>query len=120
MNKFSSPKVVFPIILGIIIGGLLFALGDYGDAPGICAIGLSVGFILVMLGINNAGVIKKGLLLPILLLFFAAFVALITTSTLLDGEFGDKPGYSTFGFVAAIVFLLMGLSKIRAVHKANS
>ena len=113
MNKFLKPKVILPIIFGIIIGGLLFALGEYDDAPGLCAIGLSVGFILIMLGINQTGIIKKGLLAPTLLLFFAVFIALITTSILLDGEFGDKPWYSAFGFVVAIILLLIGLLRIR-------
>lgn len=113
MHKFLKLKIILPIILGIIIGGLLFAIGDSDDAPGLSAIGLSVGFVLIILGINNSGVIKKGLLAPILLLFFAAFIALITTSVLLDGEFGSKPWYSAFGVVAAIVLLLTGLLRIR-------
>ena len=113
MNKYFKQKVILPIILGIIIGGLLFALGAYDDAPGLSAIGLSAGFILVMIGINQTGIIKKGLLAPILLLSFTAFIALLTTAILLDGEFGDKPGYSAFGFAAAIVLFLIGLLKIR-------
>lgn len=72
------------------------------------------------IGINKTGIIKKGLLVPILLLFFAAFIALITTSILLDGEFGDNPWYSAFGFVVAIVLLLMGLLRIRIVNKSES
>ena len=32
MNKFFKLKVILPIILGIIIGGLLFAFGEYDDA----------------------------------------------------------------------------------------
>ena len=117
MNNFFKPKVVLRIILGIIIGGLLFTIGDYGDAPGMSAIGLSIGFVLIMLGINKTGIIKKGLLTPILLLSFAAFIALITTSILLEGEFGDKPLYSAFGFVVAIALLLMGLLKILEFRK---
>lgn len=113
MNKFIKAKVIMPIILGIVIGGLLFAFGEYDDAPGMCAIGLSVGFILIMLGVNKTGIIKKGLLSPILLFSFAVFIALINTAILLDGEFGDKPWYSAFGFVVAIVLLLMGLLRIR-------
>ena len=120
MNIFFKPKAILPIILGIIIGGLLFSLGEYDDAPGMCAIGLSIGFILIMIGINKTGIIRKGLLAPILLLFFAAFIALITTSILLDGEFGDKPWYSAFGFVVAIVLLFMGLLRIRIVNKSKS
>ena len=120
MNRLFKLKVILPIILGIIIGGLLFALGEYDDAPGLCAIGLSIGFILIMLGVNKTGIIKKGLFTPILLLFFAAFIALITTAILLDGEFGDKPWYSAFGYAAAIVLLVVGLLRIRMFHKSKS
>ncbi|MFA7637068.1 MAG: hypothetical protein WCX81_04825 [Monoglobales bacterium] len=73
MNKFLKLKVILPIILGIIIGGLLFAFGECDDSPGMCAIGLSIGVILIMLGINNTGIIKKGLFAPILLIFFCCF-----------------------------------------------
>jgi hypothetical protein len=119
MNKFFKLKVILPIILGIIIGGLLFTFGEYDDAPGMCAIGVSVGFILIMLGVNRTGLIKKGLLAPFLLLFFAAFIALITTSILLDGEFGDKPWCSAFGFVAAIVLLFIGILRMRLFRRSN-
>ncbi len=119
MNKFLKLKVILPIILGIIIGGLLFAFGEYDDAPGMCAIGLSVGFILIMLGANKTGIIRKGLLAPVLLLSFAAFIALITTSILLDGEFGDKPWYSAFGFAAAIMLLLIGILRMRLFRRSN-
>jgi len=119
MNKFFKPKVVLSIVLGIIIGGLLFVFGEYDDAPGLCAIGVSFGFILIMLGINKTGVIKKGLFAPILFLFFAFFIALIITSILLDGEFGEKPWYSVIGFVVAFVFLLVDLFRIRVLRKPD-
>jgi hypothetical protein len=101
-----------PIILGILIGGLLFAAGEADDAPGLCAIGLSIGFVLIMLGINNTGVIKRGMLAPILLLFFSIFIALITTAILLDGEFGDKPWNCAYGYGIAIVLLILGLNRV--------
>lgn len=119
MNKIFKPKVILPIIIGIIIGGSLFALGEHDDAPGMCAIGLSVGFILIMLGINKMGIIKKGLLAPIMLFFFAAFITLITTSILLDGEFGDKPWHSAFGFAVAIVLSIVGILRMRLFRKSN-
>ena len=62
---------------------------------------------------------NKGLPAPILLLFFAAFIALISTSTLLDGEFGDKPRNSVFGFVVAIVLLTMGILRIQLFRRSN-
>lgn len=119
MKRIFKPRVILPIILGIVIGGLLFAIGEYDDAPGLCVIGLSIGFVLIMSGVNRTGIIKKGLFAPILLLFFAAFIALMTISILLDGEFGDKPWYSAFGFAVAIVLLLIGLLRIRIFHKSK-
>lgn len=120
MNKFFKPNVILPIVLGIIIGGLLFTFGEYNDAPGMCAIGMSIGFVLIMLGVNKTGVIKKGMLSPVMLLFFAALIALITTSILVDGEFGDKPRYSAIGYVTATVLLLIGSFRIRIFHKSKS
>lgn len=106
-------SIIIPILSGITVGGLLFALGESDDAPGLCAIGLSIGYILVMFGINKTGVIRKGLFAPVLLLSFAAFFAIITTSILLDGEFGDRPGYSAIGYLMACVLGLAGILKIR-------
>ena len=119
MNKLLKAKVILPIILGIIIGGLLFAIGEYEDAPGVCAFGISVAFILIIFGVNKTGIIKRGLLSTILLLFFSAFIALITTSILLDGEFGDKPLFSAIGYVTAIGLLLIGSSRIRIFRKSQ-
>lgn len=120
MNKFLKPRVILPIILGIIIGGLLLNFGEYDDAPGVCAIGVSVGFVLIMFGAKNTDVIKKGLFTPILLLFFSVFIALITTTILLDGEFGDKPWYSAIGYVIAFILFLIGLLRIRILYKSKS
>jgi hypothetical protein len=120
MNRLFKPKVILPVILGIIIGGLLFVLGEYEDAPGICVIGLSVGFVLIMFGVDKTGIIKKGLFAPILLLFFSFFIIFLTTILLLDGEFGDRAWYSAFGYLAAVLLLLIGLLKIRILQKTES
>lgn len=113
MKKSLKPTVWLMMLAGMLIGGVLFAFGAYDDAPGVCAIGLSVGFILVMLGINKTGVIKRGLLAPILLFFFGVFVALLTTSILLDGEFESRPWLSLIGYALAVILLLIGVLRIR-------
>ncbi len=117
MSRFIKLKVVIPIVLGIIIGGLLFALGDMDDAPGMSAIGISIGFIFIMFGINKSGLIKRGWFAPILLIFFSIFISLITTSILLDGEFGDKPLYSIYGYLISLILLLIGILRIRLIDK---
>lgn len=109
MERFMKTQVVLPIIIGIIVCGILFAFGEIDDAPGLCAIGLSIGFILFMVGINNTGIIKKGLFFPLLLLFLSAFVTMLTTSTLVEGEFTKEPIYSVVGYSLAMVMLLGGI-----------
>jgi len=118
MNRFFKPTVLLLIIAGILVGGLLFVFGYVDDAPGLCAIGLSVGFILIMLGVNKMGVIKKGLLVPILLLCFGVFITVLTTAILLGGEFGETPWYSTIAYAAGFVLLLIGMIKFRAFRNA--
>lgn len=113
MKRGLKPTVWLMMLAGVFIGGVLFAFGAYDDAPGVCAIGLSVGFILIMLGINKTGVIKRGLLLPILLFFFGVFVALLTTSILLDGEFESRPWLSLIGYALAVILLFIGVLRIR-------
>lgn len=113
MKKGLKPTVLLMMLAGVLIGGVLFAFGAYDDAPGVCAIGLSVGFILIMLAINKTGVIKRGLLAPILLFSFGVFAALLTTSILLDGEFESRPWPSFIGYALAALLLWIGVLRTR-------
>jgi len=54
------------MLIGGIAGMVLFILGVAGDAPGLSLIGLIIAFLLIMWGVNNTGVIKKGLISPII------------------------------------------------------
>ncbi|HPT58222.1 MAG TPA: hypothetical protein PLD16_00155 [Fervidobacterium sp.] len=117
MKAILKPAVLIPIIAGILIGGVLFTLGDYDDAPGLSAIGLTVGFVLIMIGVNKTGIIKKGWLLPIILFCLGAFITLLTTSILIEGEFEDKPWMSLIGFSVAAVLVLVGMLKVKAIEK---
>ena len=105
------------IILGVIVAVALFAFGEVDDAPGMCAIGLSAGYIMAMNGLVMLGVIAKDKLAQILLLSFAAFIAVLTTMILLDGEFGDTPGFSAVGYGISAVLLIAGVLVIRARRK---
>lgn len=51
MKKFIKPVTLFPILIGAAVGALLFMLGYSEDAPGVCLIGLSATFLLIMRGI---------------------------------------------------------------------
>ncbi len=120
IDKFLKLKVIVPVGLGILIGGMLFAFGAFEDAPGMCAIGLSVGFILIMLGINNTCIIKKGWLIPILLFCFAVFIAILNTSILLDGEFEDSPWLSVIGYSIAAIFIIIGVIRVSFLQKRTN
>jgi len=117
MKAILKPAVLIPIIAGILIGGVLFTLGDYDDAPGLSAIGLTVGFVLIMIGVNKTGIIKKGWLLPIILFCLGAFITLLTTSILIEGEFEDKPWMSLIGFSVAAVLVLVGMLRVKTIEK---
>ncbi|NLY10740.1 MAG: hypothetical protein GX020_03515 [Firmicutes bacterium] len=119
MNKPKKLHALVSIILGIVTGGMLFVLGETNDAPGMCAIGVALGFILVMVGAVQAGIIKKRLLVPIILLFFSIFATMLTIALLAEGEFGSQPWISSIGFGLAIVLLLIGLQKILVFRKSN-
>jgi hypothetical protein len=122
MKKFFKLSVLSPIISGIVFGGLLFAFGasDEVDAPGICAIGLSVGFLLIMLGVNKTGIIRKGFLAPILLFCFSVFVIFLDSAILLDGEFEDKPQLSLIGYGGGVIMLIAGIMRMRKLKKIKN
>ena len=44
MKTFFKARVLFPLLFGWALGGLLFVLGAADDAPGLSFIGLSVAF----------------------------------------------------------------------------
>jgi hypothetical protein len=117
IGKFLKLKVIALAGVGILIGGILFTYGIFDDAPGMCAIGLSVGFILIMLGINKSGIIRKGWLTPILLFCFAVFIGILTTSILLDGEFEDKPWLSAIGYSITAIFIIVGVIRTKYLQK---
>ncbi len=112
-HRFLSPAFLLPGIIGIAIGGLLFIVGATEDAPGMCAIGLSIGFVSVMLGLNWSGMLRKGMFATILLFGFGVFIALLTTSILFDGEFEDRPWLSLVGFALSAVLLSVGFLRRR-------
>ena len=87
MKTFFKARVLFPVLFGWGLGGLLFVLGAADDAPGLSFIGLSVAFLLTMRGVYHAGVLPQGYCLPIILMAFGAvgvvmpFILLLTAST---------------------------------------
>lgn len=115
MKRFVKPSALLPILIGVAVGFLLSILGDADDAPGLSLIGLIAGFLLIMWGIHNTGVIKKGYPMPILLLCFGVGGILFSVVLLLDGEFGKAPGIVLVGVALGLILLVIGMIRLRKV-----
>lgn len=120
MKKFLKPRTLLPILVGTAAGAVLFVFGYSQDAPGLCLIGLSVAFVLIMWGIYNAGIIKKGSLAPILLFCFGAGGIILSIVLLLDGEFEALPGLAFVGVALGIALVVIGAIRLKITRKGQS
>ena len=119
MKSFIKPSVIIPVLLGVAVAALLLKLGHADDAPGLGGMGLIAGFLLTMRGVHNAGVVRKGFLLPIILLCFGAGVILLSVVLLLDGELEEWPWFAPVGITIGIVLIVLGAIKLRGRGKAR-
>lgn len=119
MEMILKPKVIFPILFGVAVGAVLFAIGSSEDAPGMCLIGLSSAFVMIMLGINNTSVIKKGFLAPIFLFCFGIAAVILSIVLLLNDEFEQYPQLSFIGISCGIIFTVCGTVKLRKRKTGN-
>lgn len=117
MKKLIRPATLLPALIGIAVGALLFIFGYSEDAPGMCLIGLSVAFVLTVLGVYNAGVIKKGFLAPIFLFCFGVGGIFLSIVLLLDGEFEDLPGLALIGVAFGVMLIIIGAVRVRKVRQ---
>ena len=118
MKKLIKPRVLLPILIGAAVGVLLFIFGYSQDAPGMCLIGLSVAFLLIMWGVYNADMIKKGFLAPIFLFCFGAGGIFLSIVLLLDGEFEESPGLALIGVALGVVLIIIGFVRLRNNNRA--
>lgn len=116
MKRLIKVSTLLPAVIGLIIGVVLFWLGDMDDAPGLSLIGLVIAFCLIMWGIYNAGVIKKGFLASILLLCFGVGIIIVSALLLFDGEFEDNPGIAFLAIAVGIVLIGIGMLIVRKRH----
>ena len=116
MKKFAKPETLLPVLSGVVVGIVLFLLGDAGDAPGLSLIGLVAAFLLIMWGVYNSGVLKKSFLLPILLMCFGAGGILLFVTLLLDRELENSPGMALIGVATGFVLLVVGAMRLRKVQ----
>lgn len=105
MKKMLKLTVIGPLLIGILISSVFFYLANLDDAPGLAALGLMIGFLVGMVGISNAKIIKQGWLVPFIFVMLGAFVLLMTIVLLIDGEFNHEPRLSLIGFGTATILL---------------
>lgn len=118
MKKFLQAKTIVPCLLGADICAVLFILGEAEDAPGLCFIGLIAAFLLILRGIYHAGVMRKGVHIPIVLLVFGAIGIVFPYVLLLDGEItGAAP--VAIGNIIGIALTAAALIRIVKVRKKS-
>lgn len=106
-------KPVLFILSGILIGICLFLLGAMDDAPGLCLIGLTLAFLLMMRGIYHAGIIRRGYHIPIVLLAFGFVGLLLPIVLLLDGEITGRSPILILGAPAGIAMLAFAVIRLK-------
>ena len=116
IKRFAKLSVLLPAVIGLVTGSVLFWLGSMDDAPGLSLIGLALAFSLIMWGMYNAGVIKRGFLVPTYLFSFGAGGILVSILLLLDGEFEDNPGLALIGVALGIALICFGVILVRKRH----
>lgn len=113
MGRGSNWKAMLCFILGLLVAGVLFWLGDMDDAPGLSFIGLAAGFLLVMRGIYHTKIIKAGHHIPIILCVFGAVGILFPIVLYLDGELEGLPMVAVIGNVFGIFMILLALKLLK-------
>jgi LPXTG-motif cell wall-anchored protein len=76
-----------------------------------------LAFGLAMLGVRNAGVIKKGLLAPILLFCYTIAGIFLDFVLLFDHEFKYNPGVAFIGLALGVIMIAIGVIMLRRRKK---
>lgn len=113
MKQLAKPATFLPILIGIAIGTVLFIIGYSEDAPGMCLVGISIAFVLIMWGIYNGGMIKKGFLVPLLFFCFGAGGIVLSIVLLLDGELENSPWLALVGIALGAALIIIGAVRLR-------
>jgi uncharacterized membrane protein YiaA len=113
-NLFSKLKIILPIVIGIVLGAILFILGEIDDSPGLCVIAIILCIGLLYLGIHNANKINKNIKPSIILPLLIGIVGTIYIAKyFIDGIFNEPPGLILIGIVLSIGLIIIGLVNIK-------
>ena len=83
-NPFNIKNIII-IIFGIIIGSILFILGNKDDSPGLSFIGIFLGLLIILKGIF----IDKKYYIPIIILFICFICTIFPLVLFLDEEINN-------------------------------
>lgn len=113
MKQFLKHSTLLLILIGMAAGAAMCWVGIAEDAPGMCVLGLATAFVLILLGIRNAGMVKKQHFLPIILFCFGLGAVVLSIVLLLDGEFGESPGFALIGVALGIAMICTAIALLR-------
>lgn len=116
-RKLENWNMFFLILLGILLGSILFRLGDLDDAPGLSFLGLIIAFMLIMRGIYHGQIIRRGYHMPIIFFVFGLCGLLLPIVLILDGEIEVISTSSILGNTLGIVCLGVSWIKVKKAKK---
>ncbi len=112
-RRYSRCKGVLFCIAALLVGILLFYLGEMDDAPGLSFIGLLLAFLLVMRGLCYFRVISVGYAVPVVLLVFGVVACFFPIVLLWDGELAKITALFWIAETVGFGLLLLGVLGIR-------
>ena len=118
IRNFLRISVILPAVTGIIIGTVLFLLGEAEDAPGLCLIGLIIAFLLLMSGAYNAGLVNKGQVSCILPFCFGAGGLFLSVVLQFDGELDETPAVFYIGLLLGVLLISLGFFNLMKYRRS--
>lgn len=113
IKKILNIKTILFCLSGIIIGFILFTLGDADDAPGLSAIGIGIAFLMIMRGIYHMGIIKRGHHIPIVVAVLGLALILFPIMLLFDHEIIKLSLLHCFVMVAGVAMIIIAVIRIK-------
>ena len=111
MKTFLKARVLFPVLFGWALGGLLFVLGGAGRC------GRRAGPELHR--VLHAGVLPQGYCLPIILLAFGAVGVVMPFILLLDGELDGMLYLFVIGELMGVLLLTAGTKRLKKTQRTG-
>lgn len=115
LKRICQTKVLLFILMGAIIGAVLFLLGDSKDAPGLSFIGISIAFMLVMRGVYYTRIVPQGYHMPCVFSVFGVVALVFPFILFLDGEITLLSVSAGISFLCVILLLAISLLRARKV-----